>query len=351
MNTRKWLIVVQVIILPALVTLALFTGLTHAQGLGPNGESQPQGPADVTAAVGDAIPIQGRLTDASGNPLNGNYNMTFRLYDVATGGTARCSYNNPAVAVANGLFAVNMTGCDNADIDGTQLYLGVTVGTDAEMDPRQPIYAVPYARSLRPGARIGGSGAGPGILSMYDENDIMQFQFHAQVSSLYLGGSGEAAEIYVKNQADNNTISLNGGSALLNVGTAGEAGNLTVRNDSNSTSFSVDGSTNKVSQIISGTGLVKAGFYGHCGTGAGAGTRAFNNVNLNAIDVTGTDVGRCTIDFGFDVFDRYFVATSVYSAPRFVSCYTYIDQPSQLFCGNWDAAGAGQNGSIMLLVY
>jgi hypothetical protein len=34
------------------------------------------------------------------------------------------------------------------------LYLGIEVGSDGEMTPRQPIYAVPYAWSLRPGATI-----------------------------------------------------------------------------------------------------------------------------------------------------------------------------------------------------
>ncbi len=351
MHTRKWLLVVQVAVLPALIALALFTGLTHAQGLGPNGNVQPHSPESVTAAVGDAIPIQGRLTDASGNPLNGNYNMTFNLYDVVDGGTALCSYNNPAVVVTNGLFSVNMTGCDNADINGAQLYLGVTVGTDAEMDPRQPIYAVPYARSLRPGARIGGSNAGSGILSMLDANDVMMFQFHADVSSLYLGGSGEAAEIYVKNNAGDNVITLNGSSASLSLGTTGQAGSLTVRNASGSSTFGVDGSIGKVSQIISGTGLVKAGVYANCGTSIGITTRAFNNVNGLAIGVSGTASGRCTIDFGFNVFDRYFVATSVSDAARFVSCYTVIGQPEELYCRNWDAAGVSQDGAIMLMVY
>jgi hypothetical protein len=39
-------------------------------------------------------------------------------------------------------------------MNGQQLYLSIQVGSDAEMTPRQPIYAVPYAWSLRPGATI-----------------------------------------------------------------------------------------------------------------------------------------------------------------------------------------------------
>jgi hypothetical protein len=105
------------------------------------------------AAVGAAIPVQGRLTDSSGNPLDGTYNLTFSLYEDSSGGTALCQ-DVDSVDVDEGLFASHVNGCTSSDINGRQLYLGVSVGTDAEMTPRQAIYAVPYAWSLRPGAVI-----------------------------------------------------------------------------------------------------------------------------------------------------------------------------------------------------
>jgi hypothetical protein len=58
------------------------------------------------------------------------------------------------VPVSNGLFNAEMDSCTGEDIDGRQLWLGIKVGGDSEMTPRQGIYAVPYAWSLRPGARI-----------------------------------------------------------------------------------------------------------------------------------------------------------------------------------------------------
>jgi len=82
--------------------------------------------------------------------------MTFRLYDVDTGGTALCSDTN-SVTVTNGLFNSEVWGNCQDDITGQQLYLSIQVGSDAEMAPRQPIYAVPYAWSLRPGANIIGA--------------------------------------------------------------------------------------------------------------------------------------------------------------------------------------------------
>ncbi len=40
----------------------------------------------ANAAVPHLINYQGRLTDSSGNPLNGSYNLTFRIYDAGNKG-------------------------------------------------------------------------------------------------------------------------------------------------------------------------------------------------------------------------------------------------------------------------
>ena len=111
--------------------------------------------------VGNIIPIQGRLTDPAGNPLNGDFQISFRLYLDDTGGTAVC-YDLNEVTVTNGLFTSEILGNCPAEINGQQLYLSIEVETDGEMSPRQPIYATPYAWSLRPGAVISASiGAEP----------------------------------------------------------------------------------------------------------------------------------------------------------------------------------------------
>ena len=44
--------------------------------------NQPAAPA---TAFADSIPIQGRLTNASGSPLTGVYTMTFNIYNVPCG--------------------------------------------------------------------------------------------------------------------------------------------------------------------------------------------------------------------------------------------------------------------------
>ena len=101
-----------------------------------------------------AMPIQGRLIDAGGTALNGTYTMIFSLYDAAEGGTALCSDTN-SVEVSNGLFNSIVDNC-YTDVTGQKLWLGVKVGSDPEMAPRQVLYPVPYALSFPPKADLRG---------------------------------------------------------------------------------------------------------------------------------------------------------------------------------------------------
>jgi len=137
------------ILVLALALILLTMGFASAQ----EGQEPREGvsPAAVEAKS-NYIPIQGRLTNSAGHALNGTYTLTFRLYDVLTGGSSLCHDSNNVV-VENGLFSTFMK-ADNCPIDGRQLYLGIEVGDDGEMAPRKYIDNVPYAWSLRPGAKV-----------------------------------------------------------------------------------------------------------------------------------------------------------------------------------------------------
>jgi hypothetical protein len=132
-------------------------GFVRAQSGGPNDDGDLEIRPDTFAALADdVVQIQGRLTNASGIPINGNVSVTASIYNVSSGGAALCS-DTDIVSVANGLFTMAMDYCTASVFNGDQLWLGLTVGSDAEMTPRQPIYAVPYAWALRPGAIVKGA--------------------------------------------------------------------------------------------------------------------------------------------------------------------------------------------------
>ena len=152
MNTKRF---VTIFILVLGLLLILSVGLSAAQEA--QDDPPPLEPWSMDAVpVNKTIPIQGRLTNAGGSPLNGDYNLTLRVYDDVTGGTLLCD-DTHLVSVSDGLFNTAIEGCTPADIDGKQLYLGIEVESDGEMTPRQPLSLVPYAYSLVPGADLRGA--------------------------------------------------------------------------------------------------------------------------------------------------------------------------------------------------
>jgi len=98
----------------------------------------------VSAAVPQTLNLQGKLTDNSGSVLTGNYNMTFRIYDVVAGGSSLyTSPNNSVVTDSNGVYNFILNDV-NLPFD-TQYYLGILVGEDGEMVPRINLTSSPYA--------------------------------------------------------------------------------------------------------------------------------------------------------------------------------------------------------------
>ena len=109
------------------------------------------------AVVNGRISYQGYLTDpATGNPLTGTYNITFRLWDALSGGTqVGADIVKSNVAVADGLFNVTLDIPDET-FDGQGRWIQIQVGGEL-LNPRREILPVPYALSLRPGALISGT--------------------------------------------------------------------------------------------------------------------------------------------------------------------------------------------------
>lgn len=105
------------------------------------------GSATGSAAVPSLLTEQGRLFDSSGNPQSGQLSFVFSVYDAETGGTALWT-ETQNLTLDSGYFSARLgdvTPIPASVFDGNARYLGVKVGTDAEMSPRQSIVSVPYA--------------------------------------------------------------------------------------------------------------------------------------------------------------------------------------------------------------
>lgn len=104
----------------------------------------PQRATYVPSTVG----FEGQLADSQGTPVaDGSYSITFSLYSAATGGSPIWSETQPGVQVKDGLYSVQLgsvVAFDADDFSGPR-WLAVKVGSDAEMEPRIAVSAVPFA--------------------------------------------------------------------------------------------------------------------------------------------------------------------------------------------------------------
>jgi hypothetical protein len=98
--------------------------------------------AGTGTAQGSAFTYQGQLS-ASGSPANGNYDMTFALFDAATNGNqVGATILASQYPVAAGLFAIDLN--FHGAFTGQQLWTEVTINGQT-LAPRQPVNAVPIA--------------------------------------------------------------------------------------------------------------------------------------------------------------------------------------------------------------
>jgi hypothetical protein len=154
--------------IPGLLSLAaglvLLSALAHAQ-------------------VPQLMNYQGVLKDGGGTPIDGTVSVVFAIYDASTGGTALWS-ETQSVSVTGGLFNVLLGSATAlpASVFSTDAvrWLGVKVGSDPEMTPRQRLVSVSYAFKAEDADALGGSIAtvdtsvGMGELNLTTENGMIR---------------------------------------------------------------------------------------------------------------------------------------------------------------------------------
>jgi hypothetical protein len=98
----------------------------------------------VSAAIPRQVAFQGRITNAQGQPLEGQVAVTFRLFEAATGGT-KLWEEAQTVTTTQGLFSTLLGKTTPLTLAFDQPYwVELQVGAEI-LSPRQPLAASPYA--------------------------------------------------------------------------------------------------------------------------------------------------------------------------------------------------------------
>src|SRR4030066_1638542 len=106
-------------------------------------------PRTAKGGVPQLINFQGQLKNNSGSPLvNDTLAVEFKIYDDASAGNVKWSEVDTVITDANGLFTILLgkkTPVPDSVFNDSLRWLGIKVGSDAEISPRSQLSSVGYS--------------------------------------------------------------------------------------------------------------------------------------------------------------------------------------------------------------
>ena len=105
----------------------------------------------VSTGFATEFSVQGVLRDPLGRTVDdGQFSVTFRIYDDASSGSALWTEEHESVSVQHGIFTEllgGITAMDNLAFN-TTYWIGISVGEGDEMSPRTQLTTSPYSKSV-----------------------------------------------------------------------------------------------------------------------------------------------------------------------------------------------------------
>jgi hypothetical protein len=187
--------------------------------------------APLAHAMASTMSYQGVLTDGGGNLVpDGNYNLTFRIWDSPVAGSMLWSEAHVGVPVTKGGFSLVLGSIDDLNLSffGSH-YLGIQVGADPELAPRVELTSTPSAMSVWMRGTAGnvlgefswlppGFGDGGGYLHLFGDNNTglqtnLEPDFNGDGTWLWLRGAGFGALNWDGNAGGGGALSISGPSS------------------------------------------------------------------------------------------------------------------------------------------
>jgi hypothetical protein len=156
----------------------------------------------VQADFPKLINYQGMLTDDSGTPLNGSYDLIFRIYDDTTGaGTQQWTETQNGVQVDHGLFNVILGRSTGLNLAFDESYwLEVQVG--AEVMPRIRFTSVGYAYRARTADTASVAVATPAAGGWTDDGSVVRLTNSTDMVGIGTSTPGAELEVFSSDQVN-----------------------------------------------------------------------------------------------------------------------------------------------------
>jgi len=156
------------------------------------------GVQSIFGQVPKTLSYQGVLTDTLNIKVpDGDYNLTFNFYDVATGGTAIWT-EVQTVSIKNGIFDVLLGKVTPLNLAfDIPYWLGIKVGTSAEMTPRIELASAAYSLSY-PAGQDGWVDDGS-VVRLTDNTDAVGIGTATPASKLHVESIGLNAGYFTSN--------------------------------------------------------------------------------------------------------------------------------------------------------
>ncbi len=128
-------------------------------------------------SVPNLIDYQGRITDSDNIPITSSVSINFAIYDDATAVSNLWDETHSSVTPVDGLVHVLLgseTTFPTYLFDGSERWLGIKIGSDAEMTPRLRIVSVPYAIYANDSDNLDGYDSSYFLTTTYSIGDFVQ---------------------------------------------------------------------------------------------------------------------------------------------------------------------------------
>ncbi|MDD5481453.1 MAG: hypothetical protein PHR64_00685, partial [Candidatus Shapirobacteria bacterium] len=209
------------------------------------------------------ISFQGRLTNSVGTPIHATVSASFKIYDVDEGGSSLWSETKDITTNPDGIFNTMLGSSNPIDpsifADNVNLWLGITISGDDEMEPRQQIATVGYAYNSRflQGYSASSSATAETIPVINADGDLVLASPSPTIEALSgsFGLKGEAITIQT-------TGGIGGGDILIQPDTDTEGQVIIYSGTTSDNSFTVQNSNITTGSLIyAEAGTSSSGYY------------------------------------------------------------------------------------------